>query len=49
MRNFDQERKGSIPVGDLKKVFKRLGLISIEEHIPLLLKAGGINENDTKI
>ena len=43
MRHFDPERKGSIPVGDLKKVFKRLGLISVEEHIPLLLKAGGVH------
>ena len=43
MRHFDPERKGSIPVGDLKKVFKRLGLISVDEHIPLLLKAGGVH------
>jgi len=49
MRNFDKDKKGLIPVGDLSKVFKRLGLISVEEHIPLLLNAGGVNENDTQI
>jgi Ca2+-binding EF-hand superfamily protein len=43
MRHFDPERKGSIQASDLKKVFKRLGLISVEEHIPLLLKAGGVH------
>jgi len=43
MRHFDTERKGFIEVKDLKKVFRRLGLISIEEHIPLLLKSGGVN------
>lgn len=49
MKHFDYDKKGSIQVGDLKKVFKRLGLISVEEHIPLLLKSGGNNPNDTQI
>lgn len=49
LNHFDEERQGKIKVDDLKRVFKRLGLFSVDEHIPTLLKSGGVGPTDQVI
>lgn len=46
MKVYDSHDSGQIQARDLTRVFKRLGLQSIEPHLPLVLKTGGIRVQD---
>jgi len=46
MKVYDIMGQGQIQARDITRVFKRLGLQSIEPHLPLVLKTGGIRVQD---
>jgi Ca2+-binding EF-hand superfamily protein len=46
MKVYDNTHDNTIQARDLTRVFKRLGLQSIEPHLPLILKTGGIRLQD---
>jgi Ca2+-binding EF-hand superfamily protein len=46
MKVYDLEGSETIKVDDLARVFKRLGISTIEPHIPYLLTVGGVRQKD---
>jgi Ca2+-binding EF-hand superfamily protein len=49
MHNYDYDSSGTILTTDLVRVFKRLGILHPEPHLPTLIKAGGARETDDRI
>jgi Ca2+-binding EF-hand superfamily protein len=49
MKIYDYEGNTTIETNMMKRVFNRLGLTSIEAHLPSLLQAGGVKPSDEKI
>jgi len=45
----NEGNEGKIQARDLPRAFKRLGLASIEAHLPMVLKAGGVRLQDERI
>jgi Ca2+-binding EF-hand superfamily protein len=49
MKIYDLEGSETIQVSDLARVFKRLGISTIEPHLPYLHGVGGVRPKDQKI
>jgi Ca2+-binding EF-hand superfamily protein len=49
MRVYDLDGSETINVSDLARVFKRLGISTIEPYVPYLLQVGGVRPKDQKI
>jgi hypothetical protein len=49
MRVYDFDGSETINVADLSRVFKRLGISTIEPYIPYLHGVGGVRPKDQKI
>lgn len=46
---YEIQNEGKIQARDLPRAFKRLGLQSIESHLPMVLKAGDVRLQDERI
>ena len=49
LKAYDLDDSGTILRHDLVRVFKRLGLSTIEPHLPLILQTGGAGLKDERI
>jgi Ca2+-binding EF-hand superfamily protein len=49
LKTYDVDDSGTILRHDLVRVFKRLGLSTIEPHLPLILQTGGAGLKDERI
>lgn len=49
MKTYDFDDSDTIKREDLVRVFKRLGLSTIEPHLPTIFKVGGVGMKDERI
>jgi len=49
LQSADYDESGSILKDDLSRVFKRIGLSTIEPNLPRIMEIGGVTPNQEKI